>query len=128
MNRYGRVFKSHILGSPTIISMDPELNRYILLNESKGLVPGYPQSMVDILGARNIAAVFGSTHRYLRNNLLSLVGTPLLKDRLFPKLHKYMSLHLSNWDGKIVDIQEKTMNVSMNSYSMQESDVTFREN
>lgn len=120
MNRYGRVFKSHILGSPTIISMDPWLNRYILLNESKGLVPGYPQSMLNILGTRNIAAVYGSTHRYLRNNLLSLIGTPLLKDRLFPKLHKYMNLHLSNWDGKTVDIQEKTTDVSMNSVPMKE--------
>ncbi|KAL8550225.1 hypothetical protein ACS0TY_008883 [Phlomoides rotata] len=92
--------------------MDPELNRYILLNESKGLVPGYPQSMLDILGTRNIAAVYGSIHKYLRSNLLSLVGTPLVKDRLFPKLHKYMSLHLSNWDGNIIDIQEKTKDMA----------------
>ncbi|GFY88755.1 brassinosteroid-6-oxidase 2 [Actinidia rufa] len=37
--------------------MDPELNRYILLNEGKGLVPGYPQSTLDILGKSNIAAM-----------------------------------------------------------------------
>ena len=28
--RYGSVFKSHILGCPTVISMDQELNKYIL--------------------------------------------------------------------------------------------------
>ncbi|KAI3452915.1 hypothetical protein Pfo_009578 [Paulownia fortunei] len=109
--RYGRVFKSHILGSPTIISMDPELNRYILLNESKGLVPGYPQSMLDILGTHNIAAVYGSIHKYIRSNLLSLVGTPVIKDRLLPRLDKYTRLHLSNWDGMTIDIQEKTMDM-----------------
>ncbi|GFY84852.1 brassinosteroid-6-oxidase 1 [Actinidia rufa] len=48
--RHGSFFKSHILGCPTIVSMDPEINRYILMNEAKGLVPGYPQSMLDILG------------------------------------------------------------------------------
>ncbi|KAL0446989.1 UNVERIFIED_CONTAM: cytochrome [Sesamum latifolium] len=106
--RYGSVFKSHILGSPMVVSMDPELNRFILLNEAKGLVPGYPQSMVDILGTRNIAAVHGSTHRYIRNNLLSLVGTPVVKDRLLPRLDKHMMLFLSNWDGKTIDIQQKT--------------------
>ncbi|KAE8679727.1 Cytochrome P450 85A1 [Hibiscus syriacus] len=37
--RYGSFFKSHILGCPTAVSMDPELNRYILMNEAKGLVP-----------------------------------------------------------------------------------------
>ncbi|KAK9083776.1 hypothetical protein Scep_030247 [Stephania cephalantha] len=40
--------------------MDPKLNRYILMNEGKGLVPRYPQSMLDILGKCNIAATFSS--------------------------------------------------------------------
>lgn len=94
--------------------MDPELNRYVLLNEAKGLVPGYPQSMLDILGKCNIAAVYGSSHKHLRSNMLSLVGTPLIKDRLLPRINRYVKLHLRNWDGSTVDIQEKTMNVSMN--------------
>lgn len=112
-NRYGNIFKTHIFGSPTIISMDPELNRCVLLNEAKGLVPGYPQSMLDILGKCNIAAVYGFSHKHLRSNMLSLVGTPLIKDRLLPRINRYVKLHLRNWDGSTVDIQEKTMNVSM---------------
>jgi hypothetical protein len=40
------LFRSHILGCSTVISMDPSLNRYILLNEGRGLIPGYPQSML----------------------------------------------------------------------------------
>ncbi|KZV37996.1 hypothetical protein F511_23451 [Dorcoceras hygrometricum] len=111
--RYGNVFKSHILGSPTVISMDLELNRYILLNESKGLIPGYPQSMLDILGHLNIAAVSGPAHKHMRSNMLSLVGTPLIKDRLLPRLDKYMRIHVSNWDGLVVDLQEKTMDMAL---------------
>ena len=42
VDRYGSVFKSPILACPTVISMDQELNRYILMNEGKGLVPGRP--------------------------------------------------------------------------------------
>ncbi|KAG8654236.1 cytochrome P450 85A1 isoform X2 [Manihot esculenta] len=106
--RYGSLFKSHILGCPTIISMDPELNRYILLNESKGLVAGYPQSMLDILGKCNIAAVHGSTHKYIRGSLLSLVGPSMIKDHLLPKIDKSIRCFLCNWQGKIIDIQEKT--------------------
>ncbi|XP_073031997.1 cytochrome P450 85A1-like [Primulina eburnea] len=111
--RYGSVFKSHILGTPTVISMDPELNRYIFLNESKGLIPGYPQSMLDVLGHLNIAAVSGTAHKHMRSNMLSLVGTPLIKDRLLPRLDKYMRIHVSNWDGLVVDIQEKTMDMAL---------------
>ncbi|XP_020240141.1 cytochrome P450 85A [Cajanus cajan] len=106
--RYGSFFKSHILGCPTIVSMDPELNRYILMNEAKGLVPGYPQSMLDILGKCNIAAVHGSTHKYMRGALLSIISPTSIRDQLLPKIDQFMRAHLSNWDHKVINIQEKT--------------------
>ncbi|TMX03789.1 hypothetical protein EJD97_014193 [Solanum chilense] len=106
--RYGSFFKSHILGCPTIVSMDPELNRYILVNEAKGLVPGYPQSMIDILGKCNIAAVNGSAHKYMRGALLSLISPTMIRDQLLPKIDEFMRSHLTNWDNKVIDIQEKT--------------------
>ncbi|KAL2335393.1 hypothetical protein Fmac_016606 [Flemingia macrophylla] len=110
--RYGSFFKSHILGCPTIVSMDPELNRYILMNEAKGLVPGYPQSMLDILGKCNIAAVHGSTHKYMRGALLSIISPTLIRDQLLPKIDEFMRAHLSNWDNKVINIQEKTKEVA----------------
>ncbi|XP_014496579.1 cytochrome P450 85A1 isoform X1 [Vigna radiata var. radiata] len=106
--RYGSFFKSHILGCPTIVSMDPELNRFILMNEAKGLVPGYPQSMLDILGTRNIAAVHGSTHKYMRGALLSIISPTLIRDQLLPKIDEFMRTHLIDWDNKVINIQEKT--------------------
>ncbi|MQL69095.1 hypothetical protein Taro_001420 [Colocasia esculenta] len=105
--RYGSLFKSHILGCPTIVSMDPEVNRYVLMNEGKGLVPGYPQSMLDILGRWNIAAVHGSLHRAMRGALMSLIGPPTIREQLLPKIDEFMRSHLSNWGGNTIDIQEK---------------------
>lgn len=107
-SRFGNFFKSHILGCPTIVSMDPELNRYILVNEAKGLVPGYPQSMLDILGKCNIAAIHGSAHKHMRGALLSLISPTMIKDQLLPKINDVMRSHLSKWDKQVVDIQEKT--------------------
>ncbi|KAL5582092.1 hypothetical protein UlMin_014534 [Ulmus minor] len=106
--RYGSVFKSHILGCPTIVSMDPELNKYILMNESKGLIPGYPQSMLDILGKCNIAAVHGSTHRYMRGALLSLISPPMIRDQILPRIDDFMRSFVNNWENKVINIQEKT--------------------
>lgn len=91
--------------------MDPDLNRYILMNEGKGLVPGYPQSMLDILGKCNIAAVHGSTHKHMRGALLSLVSPAIIREQLLPKIDHFMRFHLTNWDNKIIDIQEKTKEV-----------------
>ncbi|GAB2300134.1 hypothetical protein Dimus_034173 [Dionaea muscipula] len=106
--RYGSFFKSHILGCPTVVSMDTELNRYILMSETKGLVPGYPQSMLDILGKCNIAAVHGSTHKYMRGALLSLISPTMIRQQILPKIDEFMRSHLSNWDHQVIDIQQKT--------------------
>ncbi|KAG6660131.1 hypothetical protein CIPAW_03G084100 [Carya illinoinensis] len=93
--------------------MDPELNRYILMNEAKGLVPGYPRSMLDILGKCNIAAVHGSTHKYMRGALLSLISPTMIRDQLLAKTDEFMRSHLSNWDDQIINIQEKTKEMAL---------------
>ncbi|CAL1408538.1 unnamed protein product [Linum trigynum] len=111
--RYGSFFKSHILGCPTVVSMDPDVNRYILMNEGKGLVPGYPQSMLDILGKCNIAAVHGSTHKYMRGALLSLISPTMIRHHLLPTIDHFIRTHLCNWDSQIVDIQLKTKEMAL---------------
>ncbi|CAH9102121.1 unnamed protein product [Cuscuta epithymum] len=106
--RYGWFFKSHILGCPTIVSMDPEVNRYILGNEAKGLVPGYPKSMLDILGKCNIAAVHGAAHKNMRGALLSLISPTMIRHSLLPKIDEFMRSHVTSWDSHVIDIQQMT--------------------
>uniref|UniRef100_A0A7N0ZRE0 Cytochrome P450 n=1 Tax=Kalanchoe fedtschenkoi TaxID=63787 RepID=A0A7N0ZRE0_KALFE len=113
-SRYGSVFRSHILACPTIVSMDPELNRYILLNESKGLVPGYPQSMLDLVGRRNIAAVHGSEHKRIRGSMMALISPAVIREQqVLLKIDEFMRAHLAGWDGKIIDIQEKSNEMAL---------------
>ncbi|KAI0527200.1 hypothetical protein KFK09_002799 [Dendrobium nobile] len=113
--RYGNFFKSHILGCPTVVCMDPEINKYILMNESKGLVPGYPQSMLDILGECNIAAVTGPLHKSMKNAMLGLINPSMMREQLLPKVDEFMRSHLSNWSEKVIDIQEKTKEMALYS-------------
>ncbi|MQM18310.1 hypothetical protein Taro_051299 [Colocasia esculenta] len=105
--RYGSLFKTHILGCPTVVSMDPDVNRYVLTNEGKGLVPGYPQSMLDILGKWNIAAVHGSLHKAIRGVLMSLIGPPAIREQILTKVDALTRSYLSNWGGSTIDVQEK---------------------
>ncbi|XP_034699985.1 cytochrome P450 85A1-like [Vitis riparia] len=111
--RYGNFFKTHIFGCPTVICMDPGVNRYILLNEGKGLVAGYPPSMRNIIGNKNIAAVHGATHKYIRGSLLSLIAPPVIKDHLLQHVDGLMRSFLHNWDGKTIDIQDKTSEMAL---------------
>ncbi|KAG1347756.1 cytochrome P450 85A1 [Cocos nucifera] len=111
--RYGSLFKSHILGCPTVVCMDPELNRFILMNDGKGFIPGYPKSMLDILGKCNIAAIHGSLHKAMRSVMLGLINPPVIRDQLLPKIDDFMRSHLSGWNGRIIDIQEKTKEMAL---------------
>lgn len=109
--RNGALFMSHILGCPTVLSMIPELNRCILTNEGKGLVPGYPQSMLDVLGSCNIASVSGSLHKAMRSSMMGLVGTAMIRGQLLTKIDEFMRSHLSIWNHNIIDTQQKTKEV-----------------
>ncbi|XP_009402829.2 cytochrome P450 85A1 [Musa acuminata AAA Group] len=113
--RYGSLFKSHILGCPTVVCMDPELNRFILMNEGKGFAPGYPQSMLDILGRSNIAAVRGDMHKTMRSAMLGIVSPPVIRDQLLPKIDEFMRSYIDNWGGRVIDIQEKTKEMALMS-------------
>ncbi|XP_057443589.1 cytochrome P450 85A-like isoform X2 [Lotus japonicus] len=106
--RYGNLFKTHALGSPVVISMDPELNRFILQNEANGLVPGYPVSMRNILGKGNIAEVHGALHKRIRGSILSFIGPAAIRNHHLQEIDRFMQSFLDNWDGKTIDIQQKT--------------------
>lgn len=93
--------------------MDPELNRHMLTSEGRGFVPGYPQSMLDILGPNNIAAVHGPLHRAMRGAMFSLVRPAMIRDTLLPKIDGFMRSHLAGWAGCLVDIQEKTKEMAL---------------
>ncbi|KAM4110458.1 hypothetical protein ACB094_03G196900 [Castanea mollissima] len=110
--KFGSVFKTHLLGCPTVISLNQELNRYVLMNEGKGLVPGYPKSMLDVMGKTNIAAVHGSAHKFIRGALLTLIGPEAIRDQLLPEIDKFMRNFINNWDGKTIDIQEKAIEMA----------------
>ncbi|KAF3774484.1 Cytochrome P450 85A1 [Nymphaea thermarum] len=112
--RYGDVFKSHILGCPTIISMDPDLNRLVLtMNERQGLVPGYPQSMAEILGKWDIASVPAPIHKAMRAEICSLTNTNMIRDVLLKDMDCFMRSHLCSWGGKVIDIQDQTKQMSL---------------
>ncbi|KAH9290545.1 hypothetical protein KI387_034662, partial [Taxus chinensis] len=111
--RYGELFKSHILGCPMVVSTDPELNRYILLNEGRGLIPGYPQSMMDILGKWNIAAVHDILHKTMRGAMLALINPPIIRDHLLSHVNHFMQKFLTDWDSRVINLQDKTKEMAL---------------
>ncbi|KAI5651178.1 hypothetical protein M9H77_37183 [Catharanthus roseus] len=72
-SRYGNIFKSHLFGTPTIVSCDLELNTFILQNEEKFFKVYYPKPVKDILGKFSMIIVSGEEHKKLRSVAVNFI-------------------------------------------------------
>ncbi|OVA19718.1 Cytochrome P450 [Macleaya cordata] len=100
ISRYGKVFKSHLFCSPTIVSCDQELNYFILQNEDKLFQCSYPKPIHGVLGKSSMLVVVGDTHKRLRNMALTLVGTTKSKPEYLNDIERTAIQILGSWKGK----------------------------
>lgn len=63
VRRFGSLFKTHIFGEPTVFSVDPETNRFILQNEGKLFECSYPGSISNLLGKHSLLLMMGNLHK-----------------------------------------------------------------
>ncbi|WOH05839.1 hypothetical protein DCAR_0625260 [Daucus carota subsp. sativus] len=99
-SRYGKVFRSHLFFTPTIVSCDQELNHFILQNEGKLFQASFPRTFYGILGKYSVALAVGDAHKRLRGAFLSLV-TPLKANPYFLKdLESFAIQILDSWKNK----------------------------
>ncbi|TVU15647.1 hypothetical protein EJB05_39179 [Eragrostis curvula] len=92
-SRYGRVFKSHLFCTPTVVSCDQELNHFILQNEERLFQCSYPRPIHGILGKSSMLVVLGEDHKRLRNLALALVTSTKLKPSYLGDIEK-IALHV----------------------------------
>ena len=98
--RYGKVFKSHLFLSPTVVSCDAELNYFILQNEGKLFECSYPKPIHGILGKHSMLVVVGETHKRLRNVALSLVTVAKSKPEFLNNVERSAISLLRSWKDK----------------------------
>ncbi|XP_071914634.1 cytochrome P450 724B1 isoform X2 [Coffea arabica] len=96
-SRYGRVFKSHLFGNPTIVSCDLELNTFILQNEGKLFASSYPKSVQSILGKLSMLLVSGEQHRKIRSTAVSHIGTSKSRPDFLRYIDKLSSSLMESW-------------------------------
>ncbi|WCJ37333.1 Cytochrome P450 724B1 [Euphorbia peplus] len=99
-SRYGKVFKSHLFFSPTVVSCDQELNYFILQNEGKLFECDYPKPIHGILGKLSMLVAVGDTHKRLRNVALSLVTITKSKPEFLNDIEKISIQILHSWKDK----------------------------
>ncbi|KAJ0965274.1 hypothetical protein J5N97_026412 [Dioscorea zingiberensis] len=102
ISRYGRVFKSHLFCTPTVVSCDQELNQFILQNEDKLFQCSYPKPIHGILGKSSMIVVVGDTHKRLRNLALTLVSTTKSRACYINDIERIAIHVLDSWKEKTI--------------------------
>lgn len=100
--QYGDIFKSHILGKPTIFICTPEANQFVLSNDNKYFVVGWPPSTKALLGDLSLALQTGGTH-VQRRKMLYQAFTPRALDGYVPTIAAITQQYLESWT------QQKTL-------------------
>ncbi|KAK1282303.1 hypothetical protein QJS10_CPB22g00346 [Acorus calamus] len=72
---YGKIFRSHLFGYPTIVSCDAEFNMFVLRNEGHLFATGYPRNIPEVLGDLTLLHLTGEAHKRLRGVALSFFAT-----------------------------------------------------
>lgn len=98
--KFGKIFKTSLMGSPTVVVNGAEANRFFLSNEFKLVVSSWPSASVQLMGEECIMQKQGESHRCVRGLIgASLAGSSL--EAMMPKLSSTIRSHLdTNWLGR----------------------------
>ncbi|HAN46025.1 MAG TPA: cytochrome P450 [Cyanobacteria bacterium UBA8156] len=94
--RYGNVFKTHLIGKPTVFLFGAEANQFVLSNENKLFVVGWPPSTRALLGVNSLALQTGSTHTQ-RRKLLAQAFQPRALAGYLPTMLAIAEEYCQRW-------------------------------
>lgn len=100
IQKYGKTFKTRLMGSPTVVVSGMEANKFFLSNEFKLVVSSWPSSSVQLMGSDSIMEKQGEAHRCVRGIIATTLSFSGL-EALVPKMCDTVQLHLErNWKGQ----------------------------
>uniref|UniRef100_A0A480TS08 Cytochrome P450 26C1 n=1 Tax=Sus scrofa TaxID=9823 RepID=A0A480TS08_PIG len=94
--RYGTVFKTHLLGRPVIRVSGAENVRTILLGEHRLVRSQWPQSAHILLGSHTLLGAVGEPHRQ-RRKILARVFSRAALERYVPRLQGALRREVRSW-------------------------------
>ncbi|CAL0322072.1 unnamed protein product [Lupinus luteus] len=112
-HKYGKVFKSHIFGNPTIVSTDADVNKFILQSDANVFVPSYPKSVTKLMGKSSILVINGSLQRRIHGLIGAFFKSQHLKAQITRDMQKYVQESMANWrEDQPIYIQDETKNIT----------------
>ncbi|KAI3698694.1 hypothetical protein L2E82_42430 [Cichorium intybus] len=97
ITKYGQVFKTKLMGSPTVVVNGATANKFFMSNEFKLVISSWPTSSVELMGKNSIMEKQGESHRCLRGIITSTLGIAGLQ-AMVPRMCSSIQKHLDkNW-------------------------------
>ncbi|PWA42746.1 cytochrome P450 90D2 [Artemisia annua] len=110
---YGKVFKTHLFGSPTIVSTDAEVSKIILQSDANSFVPSYPKSLTDLMGESSILRINGCLHRRIHGLIGSFFKSPYLKAQVTSNMRNLLLKSMATWkEDRPIYIQDETKQIA----------------
>ncbi|KAL5207481.1 hypothetical protein ABZP36_031916 [Zizania latifolia] len=112
-NKYGAIFKTHILGCPCVMVSSPEAARFVLVTQAHLFKPTFPASKERMLGPQAIFFQQGDYHAHLRR-LVSRAFSPEAIRASVPAIEAIALRSLRSWDGQFVNTFQEMKTYALN--------------
>ncbi|XP_059427765.1 beta-amyrin 11-oxidase-like [Corylus avellana] len=132
VSRYGKtgIYKTHLLGSPTVIVCSPKLCRLVLTHD-ENFKPGYPKSTSILAGRKSLHNVSSVEHRRLRRLLTTLINGHQAQAIYVEHIEDIVSNSLDEWASMnkpfelCTEMKKTIFKVMMHVFMGSVSDSTF---
>ncbi|GLJ24946.1 hypothetical protein SUGI_0477440 [Cryptomeria japonica] len=100
ITKYGPVFKTSLMGSPTVVLTGEAGNRFLLQIDYNIMITKQPKSVSRIVGRTNILELCGDEHKRMRSAVMRFLKPDVLKKNV-GKTDAFLRQHFAEcWEGK----------------------------
>ncbi|BFI40593.1 protein MpCYP707D1 [Marchantia polymorpha subsp. ruderalis] len=115
IKKFGRVFKSHLLGTPSIMVATPEMAKFVY-GERNLFRASYPRTITTLIGKGFLSSCDPHRHPFLKKVIQSVLLPDTLRHEV-GRIEGYINGGLDSWDGKPIlaakEFKELTLNIAV---------------
>ncbi|KAM1134052.1 hypothetical protein ACFX19_043934 [Malus domestica] len=101
--RYGEIFKTHILGCPSVMLASPEAAKFVLVTQAHLFKPTYPKSKERLLGPSALFYHQGDYHMRMRKLVQGSLSLDIIRN-LVPHIEGFAVSATDSWaTGQVID-------------------------
>ncbi|XP_059064358.1 cytochrome P450 720B2-like [Cryptomeria japonica] len=112
--QYGEIVRCNKFGRPTVVSVDPEFNKFVLQNEGRLFKASYFKSLHDLMGMYSMITVTGDLHRQLHGSAVKLLTNEKLRRNFMPAIQVVFKQTMTKWEGREIVLQPECKRLVLN--------------